>query len=218
MDTNFWIERWKKDEIGFHREKVHDFLPRYWPSFGLAPQSAVFVPLCGKSHDMVWLAAQGHRVIGCELSPLAVDAFFREQDLVADVRPEGTLAVWSAGPFTIWCGDIFELPAEAVRDVAAVYDRAALVAFPPSLQIRYAETLLTLLPTKVPILLVSLAYPDGQINGPPFSTPRAQVDALFAEAHEIELAETRDGLDESQNLKARGATSLDEAAYILKRM
>ncbi|AHB47953.1 thiopurine S-methyltransferase [Hyphomicrobium nitrativorans NL23] len=217
MDPNFWIERWKNAEIGFHREKVHDFLPRYWASLGLAAGSAVFVPLCGKSYDMVWLAAQGHRVIGCELSPLAVDAFFREQDLVADVRPEGALAVWSAGPFTIWCGDIFELPQEALRDVAAVYDRAALVAFPPSLQVRYAETLLTLLPPEAPMLLVSLAYPDGQINGPPFSTPLAQVDALFADTHDIALAETRDGLDESQNLKARGVTSLDETAYILKR-
>ena len=217
MDPNFWIERWKIGEIGFHREEVHDFLPRYWPTLGLAPGSQVLVPLCGKSHDMAWLAAQGHRVIGVELSPLAVDAFFREHDLAAEVRPAGTLAVWSSGPFTIWCGDIFSLPAEAVRDVAAVYDRAALVAFPQSLQSRYAETLVGLVPAGAPILLVSLTYPEGQINGPPFSTTGGQVEALFGATHEITLAETRDGLEDSENLKRRGVTELEEAAFILKR-
>lgn len=217
MDSNFWIERWKNAEIGFHRAEVHTFLTRYWPELELAPGSTVFVPLCGKSHDMVWLAGQGHRVVGVELSPLAVDAFFREQDLTAEVRPAGSLAVWSAGPFTIWCGDIFTLPAEAVRDAAAVYDRAALVAFPRSLQAKYVETLMSLLPSEAPLLLVSLAYQEGQIAGPPFSTPREQVETLFEATHEITLAETRDGLDDSQNLKARGVTSLDETAYILRR-
>lgn len=217
MEADFWIERWERGEIGFHRSNVHDFLPKHWPALGLAAGSTVFVPLCGKSQDMVWLAAQGHRVVGVELSPLAVDAFFREQGLEAEVRPAGTLAVWSAGPFEIWCGDIFALPAEAVCDVAAVYDRAALVAFPASLQARYAETLAYLLPKSAPVLVVSLSYPQGQITGPPFSTPPEQVKALFGATYEITVAETRDGLEESQNLKARGVTELDEACYILKR-
>lgn len=217
MDPHFWIERWKAGEIGFHRADVHDFLPRYWPKLGLAPGSSVFVPLCGKSHDMAWLAGQGHRVIGVELSPLAVDAFFREHELAAEVRPAGALAVWSAGPFTIWCGDVFALPAEAVRDVAAVYDRAALVAFPQSLQVRYVETLLSLLPREAPILLVSLAYPEAEINGPPFSTPPEQVESLFGATHQITFLETRDGLEESQNLKRRGVTALEEAACLLRR-
>ncbi len=218
MEADFWIERWRKGEIGFHRSDVHDFLPKYWPTLGLAPDSSVFVPLCGKSHDMVWLAEQGHRVVGVELSPLAVDAFFREQGLEADVRPEGALAVWSGGPYTIWCGDVFALPTEALSDVAAVYDRAALVAFPASLQERYAEFLARVLPKEAPLFIVSLTYPEGQISGPPFSTPEAQVGAAFGAAYEIAVLEVRDGLEESQNLKARGVTALDEACYILKRM
>lgn len=217
MTRDFWIERWEKGEIGFHRAEVHDFLPAHWPALGLKPGSAVLVPLCGKSLDMVWLAAEGYRVVGVELSPLAVDDFFREQGLAADTRVEGPFVVRSAGPFTIWCGDFFELPAEAVRDVAAVYDRAALVALPASLQPRYAEKLTEVLPAAAPILLVGLAYPEGEMSGPPFSTPLAQVAALFGVSHDIRIAETRDGLEQSQNLKDRGVTALEETAYILRR-
>jgi thiopurine S-methyltransferase len=125
--------------------------------------------------------------------------------------------VRSAGPITIWCGDIFDLPAEAVRDVGAVYDRAALVAFPSSLQARYAEKLVEILPSAAPILLISLSYPEGQITGPPFSTPLSQVAALLGATHEIDIRETRDGLANSPNLSARGVSALEEAAYVLRR-
>lgn len=217
VTSDFWIERWKKGEIGFHQAEVHDFLTRYWPRLRVARDGAVFVPLCGKSRDMMWLAAAGHRVIGVELSPLAVDDFFREQGIEAETRVVGPFVVRSAGPYTIWCGDFFSLPAEAAKGVGAAYDRAALVALPPSLQPRYAKKLADVLPVSAPILLTSLSYPEGQISGPPFSTPLTQVAALFGESYNIGIAETRDGLSQSQNLKARGVTELDEAAYILRR-
>lgn len=217
MEADFWIERWEKGEIGFHRSDVHDFLPKYWQSLDLEKGGTVFVPLCGKSRDMLWLAEQGHRVLGVELSPLAVDAFFRGLGLDAEVRPAGALAVWSAGPYTIWCGDIFALPSEVMNDVAAVYDRAALVAFPASLQARYAELLGRQIPPAAPLFITSLTYSKEEMTGPPFSTPRAQVEALFGADYEIGVAEVRDGLEESQNLKARGVTQLDEACYILRR-
>jgi len=123
VTPDFWIERWEKGEIGFHQESGNDLLPRHWPSLGVAHDATVPVPLCGKSPDMAWLAAQGHRIIGVELSPLAVDDFFREQGVEADTRTVGPFMVRTAGPITIWCGDVFELPAEAVADVTGVYDR-----------------------------------------------------------------------------------------------
>lgn len=217
MTPDFWIERWQKGEIGFHQASGNDLLQTHWPALDLAPRSSVFVPLCGKSFDMVWLAGQGHRVIGVELSPLAVADFFREQGIEVQTRTEGAFTVHSAGPITIWCGDIFALPAEALGEVAAVYDRAALVAFPPDLQPRYAETLRRVLPAAAPILLISLSYPDGQIAGPPFSTPLMQVAALFGDAYAINIRETRDGLEKSPNLRERGVTALDEAVYVLRR-
>lgn len=215
MTPDFWIERWQRREIGFHQQAGNELLQAYWPKLGVAPGSTVFVPLCGKSVDMAWLAAQGHKVIGIELSPLAVEEFFREQGVDAVVAQAGAFAVHTAGPISIWCGDIFELPASALRDVGTVYDRAALVALPPDLQPRYAELLQRVVPRDAKTLLISLAYPDGQIKGPPFSTPREQVTALFGNHSDITVCEARDRLDQSPNLKERGVTSLEEAVYIL---
>src|SRR3546814_8142059 len=81
MDPDFWQQRWRDNRIGFHRDGVLPLLEKHWPSLGLATGSRVFVPLCGKSLDMAWLAARGHRVLGVELSPLAVGQFFDENGL-----------------------------------------------------------------------------------------------------------------------------------------
>lgn len=213
MDREFWIERWKRGETGFHQQQGNDLLLKHWASLQVPPGVPVFVPLCGKSVDLVWLAAQGRKVIGAELSPLAVGDFFKEQNLTPDVRQDGAFEVYTAGPITIWCGDFFALEPKVTAG-AVVYDRAALVAMPPTMQRDYANKLLDLAPAAA-ILLVSLSYPDGQITGPPFSTLGEQVRALFEVTHDINIAETRDGLAASPALKDRGVTALEETAYVM---
>ena len=47
---------------------------------------SVFVPLCGKSLDMVWLLEQGFSVTGCEISELAVQQFFTENSIPYEKR------------------------------------------------------------------------------------------------------------------------------------
>lgn len=214
MDTTFWIERWQKGETGFHQAHGSDLLKRYWSALGLNGSGTVFVPLCGKSVDMVWLVAQGHRVVGNELSPLAVAEFFREQGLVPEVRREDGFEIHGVDAVTIWCGDFFAVPATDVGHVVAVYDRAALVAMPPEMQRKYASKLRELAGA-APILVVSLDYPEGEIVGPPFATPEAQVRALFEATHDIDILAVRDGLAASPALKDRGLSRLDETVYVL---
>ena len=79
MDPDFWHQRWQARQIGFHQSAPHPFLERWWPSLNAALGSRVYVPLCGKSLDMVWLSVRGYRVVGSELSSLAVEEFFGEQ-------------------------------------------------------------------------------------------------------------------------------------------
>jgi len=216
-DPDFWRERWQKKEIGFHQPVIHDLLQKHWPPLELAASSQVFVPLCGKSLDMVWLAETGQRVIGAELSEIAIDEFFAERELEPAVREAGNFVVKSAGAYELWCGDIFELPPETVADVAGVYDRAALVAFPADLQQRYAAKLKELLPAAAPILLVTLDYDSERMTGPPFAVPRTQVDRLFADSHAITELERRDALALNPRFRQRGLAALDEYAYVLRK-
>jgi thiopurine S-methyltransferase len=217
MDKAFWQERWQRGDTAFHQPHIHDQLKRLWPAAEVEKGSTVFVPLAGKSRDMVWLADQGHKIIGVELSEIAVADFFAEQALTPERKNAGRFEISMRDPYTLLRGDIFDLDASTLQDVAAVYDRAALVAFPPDLQPKYAAKLMEVVPPQAKIFLVSLDYPKDEIPGPPFATSRDDVHVLFGAAFSIELLESRDGLVASDNLQKRGVTRLDETAYLLRR-
>ncbi len=217
MEPKFWIERWQKADTGFHQDAAHDFLRKHWASLGVPDGAPVLVPLCGKSLDMVWLADQGHEVIGVELSEIAVDAFFTERSRQPGVEQPGEFTVKRAGPYEIWTGDFFELSPGVTRRVGAVFDRAALVAMPRVMQHAYAQKLAALTPSGVPVLLVALDYDPSQMEGPPFPLSPSHVKALFSDNFRVIELERRDGLAASQNLKKRGLTALDEIAYMMVR-
>lgn len=218
MDHAFWIDRWQKADTGFHRANPHRLLTTYWPQMALAPASGVFVPLCGKSSDMTWLAAQGHKVIGSELSPIAVDAFFKDQGLTPQVEPHGALVHKSADAYHLWQGDILQLTPAHVGTIAAVYDRAALVALPTEMQWRYTALLATLMPAGGKLFLISLSYDQGEMDGPPFSMPAETIRSLFADKFDIDHVNTNpEALEESGNLKKRGLSKLTETLQILTR-
>src|SRR5690348_18017582 len=90
MRAEFWLERWREGRTGFHRDTPMPLLLRHWPALALPRGSRVLVPLCGKTLDMPWLAEQGHRVLGVELSPLAVEQFFAGQGLAPTRSEEDT--------------------------------------------------------------------------------------------------------------------------------
>ncbi|MDD5754757.1 MAG: hypothetical protein PHN45_08410 [Methylococcales bacterium] len=71
-DNHLWLQFWRDQRVDFHQTVVNSLLIKFWSSLNLDYGSRVFVPLCGKSLDMIWLSQQGHEVIGVELSPVAV--------------------------------------------------------------------------------------------------------------------------------------------------
>lgn len=191
MESTFWHERWAEREIGFHQAHVNTDLIQYWPQLSIPADGHVLVPLCGKSLDMVWLAGQGHQVVGLELSKVAVEEFFDEQQVQPEVRSGDRFEIYSAGNLTILCGDFFESTPDDVGPLSAIYDRAALVALPPDMRVRYAGHLEQLVPQPVPTLLLSFTYDTSQRDGPPFSVDAAEVTRLFGTRYAIEQLDTR---------------------------
>lgn len=217
MDADFWLQKWQEGQIGFHRHDVMPLLQKHWPSLQLPPDSRVLVPLCGKSLDMHWLAAQGHRVLGVELSPLAVAQFFEE----AGLQPERTTSPYgehfSAGPIEIILGDAFGLDPGLLADITGVYDRAALIALPPDLRLRYRDTVYAALPAGCQGLLITLEYPQEEKAGPPFSVAQAEVESLFAAPWRHTLLERRDILDQEPRFREEGLSALETVVYRLRR-
>ncbi len=217
MEPQFWHERWQQDDIGFHQAEFNTLLQTYWPTLDLHGSGLVFVPLAGKSRDMLWLRQQGHSVLGVELSSLAIDRFFAEAGLDPKVTQRGPFRCSVADGITLLGGDFFDLTAGDVRDVVAVYDRAALIALPPDLRRQYAAHLGKILPAGTQSLLISIDYPAGEITGPPFAVPTAEVHALFDGAFDVTIVDTRDGLAASDHLRRRGVTRMDTTTYLLRR-
>ena len=189
MDTEFWLARWRKGEIGFHQSAVEPALVRELS--GLAP-TRVFVPLCGKSLDLAWLAEQGHEVVGVELSAEACEAFFAEQKLEASKTAMGPFTVYRAGRITIFNGDLFALEPEQLGSIGAVYDRAALIALPPELRPRYAAHLGELIGGAAHredfrFVLVVLERTPTDDSGPPFSVSAAEIESLYGARFEVAL-------------------------------
>ena len=217
MTPEFWKDRWKKNEIGFHQKSVHELLERFWPEVNAKPGASVLVPLAGKSLDMVWLAECEHDVFGIELSEIAVNDFFAERGVTPAVVEQKSGVLKMGGPYSLWCGDFFAVPETATAHIGAVYDRASLVALPPAMRTAYAKHLMALTPKGVKVLLIALDYDPSQMSGPPYPVPRAEVFELFQPYCNVRLLEDRDVIETHPQFKSKGVTSLLEAAYLLER-
>ena len=217
MQPEFWHHRWERNQIGFHLQEVNPYLRRLWPTLDVAQGSRVLVPLCGKSLDLSWLAAQGYDVLGIELSQTAVEQFFAEQKVMPNIRQQGAFKVYEAGPVRIMCGDIFALSAADVADCSAFYDRAAMIALPVEMRAAYAGRLTQILPNGCKGLLITLDYDQSQMKGPPFSVPHAEVESLLCPAWSLEVVEQPDVLDQEWKFLKGGVTRLVERVYRLNK-
>lgn len=217
MDPDFWLERWAKRETGFHQQHTNEYLQKYWSQLAVPEGTTVFVPLCGKSLDMLWLHHQGYSVLGVELARTAVSDFFKEWRTDAQVTSQGTFEQWSAGGargITVLCGDFFELDPPLTAHIGAVFDRAALIALPPQMRRSYARKLLEISPAQIPMLLITLDYQQDEMSGPPFAVSDEEVQELFAMSR-VERLDEADVSASAENarFRQRGVSRIVERVY-----
>jgi thiopurine S-methyltransferase len=218
MRPEFWHQRWRTGQIGFHQSAVDHSLRRHWCALGLAsPSCRVFVPLCGKSLDLLWLREQGHFVAGVEISATALESFCLENGVPARRRTLARFDVYEAANLQLFRGDFFALTRELIGEIGAIYDRAALISWAPELRAAYAAHIAELAPSGARMLLVTLEYPQPQMPGPPFSVSGEEVAELFAPHFALEELAREDILAGEARLRAKGVTRLDQVCYQLVR-
>ena len=217
MRPEFWLDRWSQGRIGFHQTKVEPCLKLFWRTLNLESGSRVFVPLCGKSLDLVWLADIGHEVFGVELSAVATEGFFTENGIPARRHAGNGFDRFEAPFLNLLCGDFFDLTPEILGDVKAVYDRAALISWAPGDRATYVEHLTAIIPKSTTILLIALEYPQAERIGPPFSVDAGEISRLFAKSHDIDELMRSDVLAGEPKMVARGISSMFEVCYRLVR-
>ncbi|MGC4098338.1 MAG: thiopurine S-methyltransferase [Nitrospira sp.] len=211
MNLSFWHQRWEKNEIGFHEAQPNLLLVKHFQELSVAKGRRIFVPLCGKTLDISWLLSRGYCVAGAEVSALAIEQLFMELGLQPEIETVGQVEQWSAKNLDIFVGDIFTVSGKMLGPVDAVYDRAALVAFPADLRTRYTAHLAELTNTS-PQLLICYDYDQRLMEGPPFSVNHDEVHRHYATRYDLTLL---DSTEVPGGLKGKGPAK--ENVWLLKK-
>lgn len=217
-DTDFWVRRWKENRIGFHKDEVQPLLEAWWDRVAAGRSGErVLVPLCGKTHDMVWLGHRGHPVVGIDVSDVAARAFFGEHGLEFRAEEAPPFVRYVGGGVEFWVGNVFDLTREMAGRFGLVYDRAALIALPAEARPAYVAHLENLLEKAADILLITLDYDPASMDGPPFAVSEPEVRKLY-ERFRIERLSDADCLDDEPRFRERGLGWMREAAWHLKSL
>ena len=188
QDNDLWLKFWRDERTDFHQSLVNPLLVKFWPSLELEPGSRVFVPLCGKSLDMIWLAQQGHEVVGVELSPVAVEDFFRENGLKPAQWKLGQFTLWNDGKLNILCGDYFALAQTDLGHFDTVYDRAALTALPENIRGQYVAQLRKLVPDTAKVFLLTVEDAEANATMAQANAVDEEIKSLYSTGFDIDLA------------------------------
>ena len=211
MEASFWHQKWQRGEIAFHQSQANALLVTHFEKLNLTKGCRVFLPLCGKTLDIAWLLASGYRVVGAELSEIAINELFQSLNLKPQVAKIGTLMHYSAVDVDIFVGDIFDLSAQTLGLVNAIYDRAALVALPAELRKKYASHLSGI--TNVASqLVITYEYNQALIDGPPFSVSEVELKQCYGTAYSMTALETK---DVGGGMKGKAAST--ETAWLLQK-
>jgi thiopurine S-methyltransferase len=210
MEKEFWLDKWDKEQIGFHLSEVNPNLVEHIDRLALKKGDRIFIPLCGKTVDIVWLLQQGYKVVGIDLSQKAIEAVFEQMQVTPEVTTIGDLTRYQFERLELYVGDIFSLTKDILGPVHAVYDRAALVALPPDIRKRYTKYLTQNTDTAKQ-LLVTLTYDQSLMDGPPFSITHEMVKRQYWNNYTIELL--KDNVLEEE---MRGVRSFREPVMLLK--
>ncbi|MFY0700455.1 MAG: thiopurine S-methyltransferase [Bermanella sp.] len=215
MDTQFWLNKWQNNEIGFHLPKPHPWLVACWPQLHHGTDAChVFVPLCGKSVDLDFFYQQGHQVTANELSEDAVKAVFERLELTPNKTQWEGGVCYQAAQLTIYVGDFFKLNDTHIHGVDWIYDRAALIALPEAMRVSYAQKLVALCPDAQQCL-ITLDYEQTRMSGPPFALTRALVDQYYQATYAIDELKSANIIEYEPRFAQNGLTELFQRVYRL---
>ena len=218
MQNEYWHHRWKKNEIEFDQKEPNVHLIKYINILNLKPHSTLFVPLCGKSIDMLWLSKQQYKIIGNELDYSASCAFFEENQFLFKENNTPHFKVLSTHNITILSGDFFRLNKEILGSIDAIYDRAALIALPLEMRKEYAKKIIDLSNPGNQMFLITGSYDQNIMKGPPFSVDEMEVNSLYSKYFHIEEIYTKITEEVPAHLQAKGLKETKEHVFHLTRM
>ena len=213
-----WIERWESNRIGWHAEQVNRHLIKYLDRFELSTGESIFVPLCGKTNDMSFLVKEGLNVIGVEMSNIAIEQFFSENQLDYVISKVDKFILYEGTGIKLYCGDFFDLKSKHLENVTAIYDRASLIALNEELRQKYVKHLSDIIGFDARVLLLTLNYPQHQRSGPPFAVSKEEVDQLCNGSFDIQELYCIEDIENEPMFQNLGVDFVEKAVYLLQKV
>lgn len=215
MEKEFWLNTWETNNIGFHKDAVNPNLIEFIDTLKLKPGDIIFVPLCGKSLDMLWLSQQGFKVIGVELSSIACVDFFQENNLTYTISSQTNFTVYTSDNIKLFCGDFFKITCAEIGGIQAIYDRAALYALPKEMRQAYVDHLLLLSDKDTRILLLAFEATPNDSEFPPFPVTQAEIIKLFNKRFCVKQLKNQPLLELPPLYQQKGYTQVAHSVYLL---
>jgi thiopurine S-methyltransferase len=225
---------------GWHLAEVNESLVKHGSHILPADDTCqdyaarIFVPLCGKTVDMAYLASkQNVEVIGLDGIRLPLEEFATEhpslQIVPLPASNSGDKYERLAGKnISFLKGDYFDLDETAAGGrFDAVWDRASIIAIEPHLREQYVETMSRVIKPGGTLLVSTLerrtGSEEGRNSGPPFSVPEAEVRRLYEGQNWVEsvtLVEETDQFAKSpadaERFSSSGVTSMYNLVFVIK--
>ncbi len=214
MENNYWLDKWQTKDIAFHEQNINADLIAYIDKLNLQPGDCIFVPLCGKTQDMLWLAEKGFRVMGVELSPIACNDFFAELNVTPHISKQSNFTKYQYENIELLCGDLFNLTNSDLPNIHAVYDCKALIALPPDLRKKYIDHIVKCAGIKIRILLLTRET-RCSVEPPPFPVSKAEVELLYGSYFDVQLLKCLAVTDIPERLIKKGYAEMTESVYLI---
>jgi len=234
--------------IGWHKDDPHRNLIKYGgeiiPSFTAESDDKtckestsdfrIFVPLCGKTVDMAFLAQHPSvsQVVGVDGIKKALVAFSEEHPQLeietggdSNKVDEDVVERLTGKGIQLLRGDFFDLNEAVTGKFDMILDRASIVAIQPTLREQYVGVLGKLLKPGGSILLMTVDRRSGKEEarkaGPPFSVDEEEVRRLYENLDWVKEVKLVDEYDEFQDqgmkekFGSQGLDSVYELCFII---
>uniref|UniRef100_UPI00358F759B thiopurine S-methyltransferase-like n=1 Tax=Myxine glutinosa TaxID=7769 RepID=UPI00358F759B len=204
MFVEHWQDRWDQGKMSWHEFEGNNNLKQNFDIFVNGRKAVkIFVPLCGKTLDMKWIAEQGHTVVGVELAEKAILEFFTENCVPFKRKhvlmlPAGELFKSLDGNISIYCCSIFDISQDVLGLFDGIWDRGSLVAINIDDRQRYVSLMLSLMAPGCNCLLESFIYDPTNRNGPPHPIDDDTLEEIYGTTCKIQHLSKSNSLREQQ--------------------
>eukprot|EP01134_Creolimax_fragrantissima_P001545 CFRG1545T1 len=218
-DLEEWKNRWETGSTGWRQEDVNESLLKYKELFTSQSDAkpTVFVPLCGSSTDLSYLAKEGMKVVGVEISEMAIETFFTNHDL--KYTKADNVYTCDSLDITIYVEDLFTF--EKVKNFDFIWDYASFVAIDMELRPIYMDAVGRLLSPNGAWLLVNFDFSLEEVKGragPPWPITKDGFNSLVRESGVGLSVEKFNGFEKLiQKFKDLGSTYFFINEWVLRR-